>query len=33
MTRKESVIFIVKSELSHGDIIASDGHTDTMRFK
>lgn len=27
MTRKESVIFIVKSELSHGDIIASDGHT------
>ena len=33
MTRKESVIFIVKSELSHGDIIATDGHTDIMCFK
>ena len=33
MTRKESVIFIVKSKLSHGDIIASDGHTDIMCFK
>lgn len=33
MTRKESAIFIVKSELSHGDIIASDGHTDIMCFR